>query len=296
MVKHLFKNTNYFFQEAKIIFSTSLLSNLTSLFSMALIFLFLTMVIAGWWVSNHVIEVIQGEAEINVYYPENLTAAEVSALLEEIKKIDGIREARIVQAEEAYARMEEILGKEAEVLQYFTENPFGPFIEVNIYLDVLESVLTGLQKLDKIDYVRDNREVLEDLRDLAGIMHFLSYLVVAGVGVATLIIISHIIRLGIDQNKEHIKTLILLGAPDGFIAVPYLLVGLFLSAGGGIVAALLSVFALKYIYVLAAGPLPFIPLPSLESLTLKLSCLVIILSALLGLIGSVFGLHTAKID
>jgi len=295
MMKYLFKNTDYFMKEAKIILSTNLLSNLTSLFSMTLIFLFLAMVVAGWWVSSHIIEAIQDEAEINVFYPETLTATEISALLEEIEVIDGVREARLIHAEEAYERMEEVLGKEAQVLTYFTENPFSPFIEVNIQLEDLDGVLADLAQLDKINYVRDNREVLEDLRHLAGIMQFLGYLVVVAVGIATLIIIAHLIKLGIDHNREHIKTLILLGAPDSFIAVPYLLVGLLLSAGGGVLAAILSIFALKYIYALTAGPLPFIPLPPLGNITVNLFLFVIILSALLGLGGSIFGFSTAKV-
>jgi cell division transport system permease protein len=113
------------------------------------------------------------------------------------------------------------------------------------------------------------------------------------VGVTTLIIISHIIRLGIDNNREQIKTLILLGAPDSFIAWPFVLAGLLLSVGGAVLASALSAYALSYIYGRVASPLPFIPLPPLNTLILNIVLVIICLGAVLGLAGSVIGLRTA---
>ncbi len=293
-MKQLLHNLGYFFHEAGIIIRMNLLSHLTSFFSMALIFLILAMVLAGWWAGNYVIAAIKNEAEISAYYAEDMSRDAVLRLAEELQKIAGVKEVLLVSAEDAYKRMEEMLGKEARVLTYFDDNPFSPFLEIKIDLAAMEQVLQSVQQTDGIEYVRDNREVLDRLRQLAGAVRFLGYLIITAVGISTLVIISHLIRTGIENNREQINTLLLLGAPDSFIAFPFLLTGLLLSAGGGILAAVLAGYALRYLFARVGEPLPFLPLPPLGGLVLKLAVFIILLSALLGLAGSLSGLHTAK--
>ena len=287
-------NIGYYLKETKTIIRLNLLSNILSLFSTGLIFFILAMVISGWWVSSEVIEVIQGEAEINVYFEESLDGVDALQLAKEIKDIEGVREVRVVGQEEAYGRMVEILGEEARVLEFFDDNPFSPFIEVKIYLDQINPVLEKVVPIKGIEHVRDNREILDRLHNFARVLKLLGYLAVVAVGISTLVIISHMIRLGIYNNREQINTLRLLGAPEAFIAFPFLLVGVLLTLGGGLVASAMSAFALKQVYAQMAGPLPFIPLPPLEIILGELVLLVTVLSASLGVVGSLLGLSSER--
>ena len=151
-----------------------------------------------------------------------------------------------------------------------------------------------INHLTGVEYVRDNREVLDRLRNIAGIMRLVGSLVVVAVSIATLVIIFHIIRLGIYNNREQINTLRLLGAPAIFIAFPFLIEGLLLTLGGGILAVALAAFAIKYLYAQMAGPLPFISLPHREALVSGMVTVVMSLSAVLGIVGSLLGLSSSK--
>ena len=293
-MKNFIRNIGYFLKEAKTMIKLNLMSNIFSLVSTGLIFFFLAMVVSGWWVSSQVVEVIQGEAEINVYLEEGIDDEGALLVIEKINEIKGVEEARMVDEGEAYDRMVEILGEEAQVLESFDENPFSAFIEVKIHLEEINTVLEKLFLVTGIQHIRDNREVLDRISNLAGILKVIGYLVVTAVGISTLVIISHIIRQGIYNNKDQINTLRLLGAPEGFIAFPFLLEGLLLTLGGGILAVVLSVFSLKYFYVQMAGPLPFIPLPPIGTLIPALILLIITLSGTLGIVGSLLGLSSAK--
>lgn len=292
-MKNIIYNMGYFLREAKTVVKLNLLSNVFSFLSTGLIFFILAMVISGWWISNQVVEAIQGEAEISVYF-EKIDTAGALKLAEDITGIEGVREARLVDEAEAYNRMEEILGKEARILAYFDYNPFSPFIEVKINMEEIDPVLKALDLMPVIEHVRDNREILERLSSIARVLNVLGYLVVTAVGISTMVIISHIIRMGIYDNREQISTLRLMGAPEAFIALPFLLEGLLLTLGGGALASALAVFSLKYLYAQMAGPLPFIPLPPLGALVSHLVLLIMSLSAVMGVAGSLFGLSSAK--
>jgi len=293
-MKITFYNSGYFLREAKNIFNSNLLSNILSFVCTVLIFFILAMVISGWWISRHVVVAIQNEAEINVYFKENLGQAGTLRLIEDIQGINGVKEARLVDAAEAHGRMVEILADEARVLELFDGNPFSPFIEIKINLEKIYPVLEQLTALAEVEHVRDNRAILERIASLARILRFLGYLVISAAAISTLILISHLIRLGIYNNKDQADTLRLLGAPESFIALPFLLEGLLLTLAGALLAAILSSYTLSYVYALVAAPLPFIPLPPAEMLVPGLIILVASLGILLGIVGSLFGLASAR--
>jgi cell division transport system permease protein len=293
-MKNIFYNAGYFVRETRTLIGSNAWSKLFSLLSTGLIFFLLAMVISGWWASNQVIAAIQGEAEISVYYKEGMNNADVAKLIVDIGSIKGVNSVRLVDKDEAYKRMADILGKEARVLEYFNDNPFSPFIEVKINLGEMTGILTKIQSITGIEHVRDNREVLDKLQDIAKVLKVLGYLIITAVAVSTLVIIAHIIRLGVYNNREQINTMRLLGAPESFIAIPFLMEGLVLTVGGGILASALSAFMVNYIYAKTAAPLPFIPLPQPGVMIPGLIGLIMLLSIVLGILGGLFGLSSAK--
>lgn len=293
-MKNIIYNTRYFLKEAKTIIRLNLLSNIFSVLSTGLIFFILAMVISGWWASSHVVKLIKDEAEISVYYNEEINDSGILELIKNINAIDGVQEVRSVDAIEAYNRMEEIMGKDAKVLEILDDNPFSPFIEVEINLEEIDLVLGQLQMIEDIDHVRDNRAVLDRIKSISSIVKCLGMLVVTAVGISTVVITSHIIRQGIYSNREQINTLRLLGAPEVFIMLPFLLEGILLTLGGGIFASILAVITFNNIYGQVVGQLPFIPLPSRDILVSAITVLMLLISIMLGIIGGLFGLLTAR--
>lgn len=289
-MKNIAANLDYFCRETITLLRQSLISNIISILSICLILFILAMVIGGWRISNHVADIIQGEAEINVFYNEGINAQEVSRLTDKLQGLAGVREARQVDKSEAYDRMAEILGEEAEVLKLFNENPFSPMIAVKINLDKIDQVLQELEHISGIEHVQNNRAVLERLRDISGMLRLFGLLVMVAVGISTLIIISQIIRLGIQNSSEQIRTLRLLGAPESFIALPFLLQGLLLTVAGGVLAVSMAAIVMNQAYAQMTEYLSFIPLLPAWTLMSSIIVMVMSLSIILGIAGSLIGL------
>lgn len=289
----IINNIGYFIKEAKTTIKINLMSNILSILSIGLILFFAAATLSGWWMSSHVVEALENEAEINVYFKEGIDKDKIQYMIKNIEVIDGVEDVRLVEENEAYHRMEDILGKEAKVLEYLNENPFSPYIEVGINLESIESIIENLKNIEGIEQIRDNREILDKIRNIAALLETLGYVFIAAVGVSTLIIVSHIIRTGIFENREQINTLLLLGAPDGFIAFPFIIEGLILTLGGGLLASLMAFLSLKYVYSAMTGPLPFIPLPDFQSMGSNLIVIIMFFSTAFGILGSLFGLRSA---
>lgn len=293
-MKLILFNTGYFFKEIKNTIKLNLLSNMFSFLGTFLILFILAMVVTGWNISNSLVQMLKDEAEISAYFEEDISESEQNKLVEQISQIYGIYEVRVVDESEAHARMKNVLGNEAEILGLFEDNPFEAYMEIRIDLNEADRLAEKVQGIKGIRYVRDNRDVLEQVEGIVNTLNTIGYLVIAAVGVATLVIISHMIRQGIYNNRLQIQTLQLLGASDSFIGFPFFLVGLLITLGGGILASIFIALLINSGFARMTGSIPFIPLPPKAELVQNVVTVIMSVSAVLGVLGSLFGLTSIK--
>lgn len=285
-------NFGYFAKEVKKIISLNLLSNVISLISTGLILIVLSIVLVGLGISNGLVEKLKEEAEISAYFNENVSSNMVDEIINEIIHIEGVSNVNYVTKDESYDRMKEVLGEEAMVLMLFDENPFEAYLEVIIHLEDHNLVLEDVKNVSGINYVRDNKEMLDKIQGITNGISIISALVLVAVGATTLVILSHIIRQGIYNNKDQINTLCLLGAPNSFIGFPFVIVGIILTLGGGILATIFINVLLNSGYNQIGNSISFIPLPSKNVLAANITYFILGISVLLGLVGSLFGLSS----
>lgn len=295
-MKSVLFNMGYFLKEAYKTIRLNLLSNIFSFIGTVLILFIFALVITGWNVSNRLVLMLKEEAEISAYYEENLDEIDKDNLIGLIEEIDGVLEVNLVSQAEAYNRMENVLGNEAGILELFEENPFEEYIEIRIHLDETERVIDRIENIEGIEYVRDNREILNRIEGIVKMLNMAGYIVTAAVGITTIIIISHMIRQGIYENRFQINTLQLLGASNSFIGFPFLIAGLLMILCGGIIASVLTVIAINIGFGQLSGTIPFIPLPPKNELVKHVVVIIMTASIILGSGGSIFGLSSIKED
>lgn len=296
MMRNIFKNTSYYLSEFSKVFKQSIFSNIFSIISTSLIFLLLSMTISGWWISSRLVDRMKDEAEINIFFIDGLNESDISDIIDDIKNITGVFKIANIDSDEAFKRMSELLGNDTEILELFDENPFSPFLEVNIDIDSFESVLGSLENINGVDYIRNNKEMLENLKRILYMIKFAGIFVLTAIGVSTIIIISHMIRLGINNNREQVNTLRLLGAPEGFIVLPFLLNALVITLSGSVFSLIFLSIVIQKIYLSIIDVLPFLPITSGNELMDTLTLLLVGIGILLAIIGTVFGIMGMKKD
>ena len=291
-MKTFIYNLGYFFKEALRTIKSNVLSNFISVIGTSLILFLLGMVVTVTYIGKEFVSKLEEEAEINAYYKDDLSSETIIDLTNVIGNIDGVTEARLVSEEEAKSYMEGMLGEEAKILELFDENPFAAFIEIRIDLNNMDNVVLEINKLDNIDFVRDNKAVLSQLNGIIRGIEIFGALIIIAVGITTLIIISHLIRQGIYNNKEQINTLRLLGASEIFIGFPYVLVGLILTLIGGGIGTILLILLINGSYNLFGNGFLFLPLPDQGLMVRSTALFIMGISFMLGLFGSLFGLSS----
>ena len=295
-MKTFIYNIGYFTLEALRTIRFNPLSNFFSVLGTGLILFLLGIVLTGWSIGDQIVDTLKQEAEISVYLSDPQDMESVEELTEQIQAIQGVESIRFVEKEQAKSQMKKLLGNEADILELFDDNPFEAFLETRIDLDRMDEVLDQLSSLGGVEYVRDNREVLEQMKQLTDGVKIAGAFIILAVGMTTLIIISHMIRQGIYNNREQINTLRLLGAPGGFIGFPFLLAGTIMTVLGGVIATIILLSVIQGGFMRLGGAIPFIPLPRPQELQVGIGLFIISISTILGILGSLFGLSSMRKD
>ena len=293
MRRHL-DNLAHHLRETIVLFRTNRVSNLLSLLSTVLVFLFLGLLLIGWRLSSFWVDMIRAEAEIQVFVAQEATPGRLEAVAGQLRLIDGVQMVRIVPAEEAGVRMGTLLGTQAAVLSYLDENPFRPFLELRISLDALDTILTRMQAMPLVELVRDNRDILERLVGMEQALRMAGLLFGGAVSLFTVVLLSHIARIGVVHNREQIRTLRLLGAPERHIATPFFLLGLLIGGGGGLLAAGGLSLGLSWLAGQQVAVLPFLPMPDEIALGHRLGLFLGGAGLLLSGLGTLSGLVSAR--
>lgn len=289
----MFKNINYYMRESALLFKVDAKSNRVSVLSISFILFIAGLFFAVGFAGKNLLKVLQEEADIAVFYSEETEQNIVRRLEEDLKLIEGVLSVESISRESAMKEMEEVLGKDKEVLALFDENPFAPYLRVKVDLVRRETILKELSTWAAIDHIRDNREVVEKIEQIIRILTVLGIFMLSTVVFVSILVISHIIRQGVFLNREQIQTLHLLGAPKSFIRMPFLLEGMLMSFLSGILAVLLLSVAV-YLFYTRLGGFGFFPLPEMKRLLLSGAAFTIILSLFLGIFGSISGVKTIR--
>jgi len=306
-----FENSNHAFRETTLLFRTNLMTNLLSLLSTTLIFLFLALIFVGWKTSSHWISLLQDGAEIQIFEKRvsekestiDTAAESVSSLLpaienqsftSKIAQISGVKEVSFITASEAQIRMTALMGDNADLLLQLDKNPFEAFYEAKIDINLADDIIKAISSIPEVERFRDNRDILKRLQDIETAMKTIGMIIAIAVSLLTFVLVSHIIRTGVEMNKSQIKTLRLLGAPESHIAIPFYLLGFLLTIGGALVATVLAITSLQILWDHLASPLPFLPLPSIPSVTSNLTIILLSIAIILAISGTRSGLSAAK--
>lgn len=285
------RNTGYYIKEVKTLVKRDLSSNLLSVISLAFIFFILSLVFSMGLGSDFMITQIKEQAEISIYYDEDVS---LGSLKKDLESIEGVTSVTQIDEETAKEQMIPVLGSESKILELFDHNPFSAYLDVGINIESVNEISEKVSSLKGVELVRDNKEVLQKLEEISNIIRIVGIFIILSVSVATLVITSHLIRQGIYLNRDSIGTLKLLGAPDGFIYMPFLINGILMSLLAGLISLIMTYFSTSYLYNQLSGSLPFVVLPAFSEHIVVLAFFTLSLSILLGIFGGLMGIKSTK--
>ncbi len=225
-----------------------------------------------------------------------------AALAREIGKRPEVVDSEFIDRAAALAEFRALSGFEA-ALDLLDENPLPAVIVLGLRTDlhpeVARKFAAEVEAREDVHQVQVDSAWLQRLQAIARAGHRAVSVLAALLGIAVLIIIGNTIRLDVQNRRDEIVVMKLIGATDAFVRRPFLYAGL----GYGLFGSLIALLSLSIALMALSGPVQ--ALAGLYDSQFALSGLagrdvlwVLLLGPLLGLAGSILavGAHIAAIE
>ncbi|MDW8425174.1 MAG: permease-like cell division protein FtsX [Meiothermus sp.] len=258
--------------------TSTLATFFTALVSFSLLFL-LGLVL---WNLDRVVASLERELEVAAFLkPE----AQATAILNEIKTWPEVSEAKLQTREEALATLQLDYPYLAQARE-FIQNPLPDTIRLKLSdPQQVREVGRRVARLEGVDGVEYGGALTEQLvRVLAGLRVAVNILIVLLL-LDTLFSVMGTIRLSIENRREELRVMQLVGATRRFIQGPFVAEGTLLTLAAGLVALGLGVLSYRFLADALQNLLPFVPVLSQADLA-RAAGAMLVLAVLLGASGA----------
>ena len=191
----------------------------------------------------------QHTARISLFLKPGSSVETLKRLAAELAARDDIAEVRQITAEAALREFRAQSGF-GQALDALEKNPLPHvlvLIPANAETAAVGALLEQLSKLPEVDMAQFDMEWLQRLVALIDLLRRGIVILALMLAATVLLIVGNTIRLDIQNRRQEIEVIKLVGATDAFVRRPFLYGGLWYGIIGGIIAWLIVFVALRSI-------------------------------------------------
>jgi cell division transport system permease protein len=244
----------------------------------------------------------QGATQISLFLKNSTTDFQARKLINRLRKVPEIQEVHYISRQQALKEFKTLSGF-GDALKALQENPLPAVVVIQPATQQqaagAEQLLEKLKRYPEVDIAQLDMQWVKRLYALMEIVRQGTVILAALLALAVLLVVGNTIRLAIQNRRDEIVVIKLIGGTDAFIRRPFLYSGVWYGLFGGLIAVLLITVALLVI----SGPVE--QLTGLYQSQFELSYLgfvsilnLLVASTLLGLMGSwlAVGRHLREIE
>lgn len=188
---------------------------------------------------------IDETTQISIYMELDSSDAELLAAQGALINHPTISGAELISRDQALEEFQALSGF-GDALSGLNENPLPAVIVVTPnteVLDQLRDLVKELANLDKVDSVQYDLDWLQRLYGILNLAQRLTMMLGVLLAFGVALVVGNTVRLAIENRREEIVVVKLVGGTDSFVARPFLYTGLWYGVGGGILASVLVLLA-----------------------------------------------------
>ncbi len=185
----------------------------------------------------------EGNAQISLFMHQRATPQVIERLRKELDSWPELMSVKVIGKDQALDEFKAMSGFE-DVLQHLQNNPLPVVFELApssswSQSKKAEELLLRLKKLPSVDLAQLDLEWVQRLNAMLKVGQRLALGLVILLSSGVLLVIGNTIRLEIENRRDEIIIVKLIGATDSFVRRPFLYTGVFYGLGGGLIASLI---------------------------------------------------------
>ncbi len=185
----------------------------------------------------------QRSAAISVFLEQERDEAEGAQLSERIAQRPEVAAVALVSRADGLAEFRAYSGL-GSALDQLTENPLPVVLELQLHPSALEPArltpfLTAIEAMPEVAFLREDAQWAQRFQAILALLRAGVVLLALLLGLGVLLVVGNTIRLEIENRRDEIQIMSLVGATNGFARRRFLYSGAWYGLLGGILAWLL---------------------------------------------------------
>jgi len=181
-----------------------------------------------------------GSAQITLFLKMDVSDKDASNLALQLSARPTIAQADFISRSTALDEFKTLSGF-GEVLNYLDENPLPHVIVVKpaktlATVEQTDSLQKQLSEIRLVEKAQLDLQWVQRLHSMTELIQRGVWALALLLALAVLLVIGNTIRLAIENRRDEIVVVKLVGATDGFVRRPFLYTGLWYGLGGGLIA------------------------------------------------------------
>jgi len=246
---------------------------------------------------------LEGTAQISLFLKNAVNEQQAQGLAQKLRQMPEISQVRFISRQQALAEFKQNSGF-AEAMQALDDNPLPHLLVVQPVLaqgnsERIQTLVQQLGQHIEVDVAQLDMDWIERLYSILDFLQRGAWLLAMILAMAVLLIVGNTIRLAIENRRDEIIIIKLIGGTNGFIRRPFLYTGFWY----GLFGALIAFVIISTTLLLLSAPLEQLSLLYNKSLVLTVLDLettfyLLLVGVLLGLVGSwlAVGRHLKDIE
>ncbi|MET1256110.1 permease-like cell division protein FtsX [Aliikangiella maris] len=244
-----------------------------------------------------------GASRISLYLKTDLKPKSINDLASELRQLSSVQSIQVITQEQALADFKERSGF-ADALLELDSNPLPPVLIIqpkstHTSPQASELMLAEFKAHPEVELAQLDLDWVRKLYALLQLAEKAATALGIALALAVLLIVGNTIRLSVQNRREEIEVVKLVGATDAFIRRPFLYTGFWYGLFAGICCWLILSISLLWLKEPVANLAGLYQSQyQIAGLSLQQSCKLIGISCLLGLMGSWLsvGRHIRQIE
>ncbi|MDH5444325.1 MAG: permease-like cell division protein FtsX [Gammaproteobacteria bacterium] len=191
---------------------------------------------------------IDSAAQISLFLKKGASEAQAKQLAERLEAMPEISKVHFINKQAALKEFKQNAGF-AEAMQALKENPLPHVIVIQPSIShtgetTMQKLLGRLQNMLHVDVAQLDEEWIKRLYTIMDFIKRGVWLLGSMLGLAVLLVVGNTIRLAIQNRRDEIVIVKLIGGTDAFIRRPFLYTGFWYGLFGALIAFILISIAL----------------------------------------------------
>lgn len=235
---------------------------------------------------------LENQVQISVYLKDGLTTEQVMGVGKRLKALSEVRQIKFTNKDQAMTELKERMKDQPGILEALEgKNPLPTSYEITFtQAGAVKKAAQIVATYPEVESSHYGQEIIEQLLNITRVIRWGGMALIVLLTVATLFIISNTIRLTVFARRKEIGIMKYVGATNWFIRWPFLLEGLLLGFIGGVIADAALVQFYRFVTSEIHHSLAFLPLVGMNPFMYQVGIGLLLLSMIIGAVGSTISL------